>query len=277
MARLDPAVRAELPDRAFAYIDSAGRRRLPLHDPAHVRNALARFGQVHFEDDEARERARMRLLTAAKRFRIVPVGFIAGQLRSERASPARVDPSGKLPSGFVTMLMTDIEGSTALVHRLGERYRELIDDVWGLLRRAVADAGGHEVEARADEFFGCFEDARGAVDAAVAMQRDLGSRLWPESLDVRVRIGIHSGYPTSTATNYIGVDVHTTARICGVGHGGQIVASANAREGAQIPASDGVRFRRLGSYRLRGIPDEVVLYQITASGLRTRFPPLRTS
>src|SRR5687768_5561736 len=96
MARLDPAVRAELPDRVFAYVDSRGKRRLPLHDPAHVRNALARFGQVHFEDEAARERARMRLLTAAKRFRIVPVGFIAGQLRSERASAPRGDPAGKL-------------------------------------------------------------------------------------------------------------------------------------------------------------------------------------
>ena len=81
MARLDSTKRADLPDRAFAYIDSRGRRRLPIHDAAHVRNALARFGQVKFEDEHARERARKRLLNAAKKYGIVPVGFIAGQLR----------------------------------------------------------------------------------------------------------------------------------------------------------------------------------------------------
>ncbi|MDX1390416.1 MAG: DUF6582 domain-containing protein, partial [Acidobacteriota bacterium] len=80
MAKLSAADRAALPDRAFAYVDSAGRRRLPISDASHVRNALARFGQVQFEDEAARERARRRLLNAAKRFRIVPVGFISSQL-----------------------------------------------------------------------------------------------------------------------------------------------------------------------------------------------------
>ena len=82
MARLKPTERAGLPDRAFAYVDSKGRRRLPIHDAAHVRNALARFGQVDFEDDAARELARKRLLQAAKRFRIVPIGFITSEIQS---------------------------------------------------------------------------------------------------------------------------------------------------------------------------------------------------
>ena len=85
VARLGATERAGLPDRAFAYVDSRGRRRLPIHDPAHVRNALSRFGQVAFEDEAARDRARTRLLQAAKKYKIVPVGFIAGQLQSERA------------------------------------------------------------------------------------------------------------------------------------------------------------------------------------------------
>src|SRR5687768_14977321 len=88
MARLKPGKRARLPDRAFAYVDAAGRRRLPIHDEAHVRNALARFNQVAFEDDAARERARTRLLNAAKKHSIVPVGFITGQLQSERRDAA---------------------------------------------------------------------------------------------------------------------------------------------------------------------------------------------
>src|SRR5260370_17332430 len=84
MARLKPGKRARLPDSGFAYVGSRGRRRLPVHDKAHVRNALARFNQVAFETDVARERARKRLLNAAKKYRIVPVGFITGELRSER-------------------------------------------------------------------------------------------------------------------------------------------------------------------------------------------------
>jgi len=94
MARLKAGRRARLPDSAFAYIDARGRRRLPVHDKAHVRNALARFSQVTFENDAARERARTRLLNAAKKFRIVPVGFITGQLQLARglSSRARIAP-----------------------------------------------------------------------------------------------------------------------------------------------------------------------------------------
>src|SRR6266566_1193883 len=88
MSRLDASKRARLPDSAFAYVDSRGRRRLPIHDEAHVRNALARFGRVSFEDDAARERARKRLLNAAKKYGIVPVGFITGQFQSERRHAA---------------------------------------------------------------------------------------------------------------------------------------------------------------------------------------------
>ena len=276
MPRLDPRERAALPDRAFAYIDSSGRRRLPIHDPAHVRNALVRFGQVGFEDERARELARMRLLNAAKKFKIVPIGFIAGQLQTERQLGQRPEPQVELPSGFVTMLMTDIEGSTALVQHLGERYRQLIDEVWAILRRSVTDAGGHEVEARADEFFAVFEAPRSAVDAAITVQRALIGHSWTDDVDVRVRIGIHSGYPTSTETNYIGMDVHTASRISAAGHGGQVVVSANTREGVKASVPEGVRFKALGSHKLRGLPEAMALYQVAAKGLPTQFPPLRT-
>ncbi|MGZ4738892.1 MAG: adenylate/guanylate cyclase domain-containing protein [Ilumatobacteraceae bacterium] len=276
MPRLDPKDRAALPDRAFAYIDSQGRRRLPIHDAPHVRNALVRFGQVAFESEPAREQARMRLLNAAKKFKIVPVGFIAGQLQTERALGHQPKPPVQLPSGFVTMLMTDIEGSTGLVQHLGERYRELIDEVWAILRRCVVEAGGHEVEARADEFFAVFEAPRSAVDAAVAVQRELRDHSWTYGLEVRVRIGIHSGYPTSTEDNYIGMDVNTTSRICAVGHGGQVVVSGNTREGVKASVPAGIRFTALGSYKLRGLPEAVPLYQVAAEGLPTRFPQLRT-
>jgi class 3 adenylate cyclase len=275
MARLAPRERAELPDRQFAYVDSRGRRRLPLHDAAHVRNALARFSQVQFEDDAARDRARTRLLQAAKRFRIVPIGFIAGQLRSERESGGRAGLPVVLPSGFVTMLMTDIEGSTGLVQHLGEAYGSVLDRLTAVLRGCTSAEGGHEVESRADEFFAVFASPRSAVDAAVDIQRSLLARTWDHGLPVRVRIGVHSGYPTSRDRNYIGMDVHATSRICAVGHGGQVVVSANTREAVRASAPDGVRFRNLGSHRLRGLPEAVALYQLGAKGLPTRFPPLR--
>jgi len=274
MPRLDPKQRASLPDRAFAYVDSRGRRLLPIHDPAHVRNALARFGQVAFEDEQARQKARTRLLNAAKKYRIVPVGFIAGQLATERrAGPSA--PTVELPSGFVTMLMTDIEGSTALVHQLGARYRELIDDVCTIQRQHVSVAGGHEIEARADEFFAVFEAPRAAVDAAIGIQHDLAARSWADGVMVHVRIGIHSGYPTSTASNYVGLDVHTASRICAAGHGGQIVVSANTRDAVKASAPGELRFAALGNHRLRGIPEPVDLFQVAARGLRARFAPLR--
>ena len=270
MATLSASERAALPDRAFAYVDSRGTRRLPIHDAAHVRNALARFGQVAFEDDAARERARQRLLKAAQRFRIVPVGFITSELQ---AAGRRDDPA--LPAGFVTLLMTDVEGSTGLVQRLGGRFGSLHRR---RRRRAAAgrvDAGGHEVEARADEFFAVFEAPRAAVDAAIAMQLGLAAQAWVDDVEVRVRIGIHSGYPTSTPGNYVGIDVNTTSRVCAVGHGGQIVVTANLREAVKATAPAGVRFTDLGSHRLKGLPEAVALFQVASKGLATRFPPLR--
>jgi hypothetical protein len=99
-------------------VDSKGRRRLPIHDEAHVRNALGRFERVPFENDAAREAARRRLLIAAKKYGIVPVGFITGQLRSERVD--RSSDFSTFPTGSVTFLLTDIEGSTLLLGRLGD-------------------------------------------------------------------------------------------------------------------------------------------------------------
>src|SRR6185436_14204075 len=118
MPRLGAKERAQLPDSAFAYIDSRGRRRLPIHDASHVRNALARFDQVIFEDEAARDRARSRLLRAARKHGIMPIGFISAQMK----------PQLKLPKGQVTFLLADIEGSTELLARIGDRYAALLAD-----------------------------------------------------------------------------------------------------------------------------------------------------
>jgi class 3 adenylate cyclase len=275
VARLSTRERASLPDRAFAYVDSNGRRLLPIHDEAHVRNALGRFDRVAFEDDAAKEKARRRLLVAAKRYGIVPVGFITGQLRSERAE--RSPDFSAFPTGTVTFLLTDIEGSTRLLGRLGEGYAALLKDVRGLIRDAVRRSGGRKVDAHGDEYFSVFAQAAPAIEAAVAVQRSLGTRTWPRGVDVRVRAGIHSGRPTLTDTGYVGLSVHTVARLCSVAHGGQIVVSGKTKAAMAGSMPDGVRLRSLGRRPLSGLGQAESLFQVHAEGLLTGFPPLRNA
>jgi class 3 adenylate cyclase len=274
MARLSARDRANLPDRAFAYIDSRGRRRLPIHDEAHVRNALARFERIAFEDDAARERARRRLLNAAKKHGIVPVGFMAGQLRSERS--ARSADFSTFPTGAVTFVLTDIEGSTLLLRHLGDGYAAVLKDVRGVIRDAVRRCGGRTVDAYGDEYLSVFERAASAIEAAVDLQRAMRERPWADGLDVRVRAGIHSGRPTLTDAGYVGLAVHTVARVCAVGHGGQIIVSEKTKLAVEASTPAGVRFRGLGQHRLAGLADAETLFQLQAKGLLTRFPPLRT-
>jgi class 3 adenylate cyclase len=267
MAKLTAKQRAQLPDSDFAYIDSKGERRLPINDESHVRNALSRFDQVKFESDEARERARTRLLNAAKHYGIVPVGFITGQIES-----ARHQATPDLPTGRVTLLFTDIEGSTGLVDRLGERYEQVLSEVNAIIGKAVVASGGREVEVRADEYFAVFEAPAPAITAAVALQRELIAHGWPEDTEVRVRVGIHSGEISMTSSGYIGLPVHEASRLCAAAHGSQILVSGPVIEGA---AALGVEFLELGPYHLRGLPTPTEVHQVAAEGLPADFPPLR--
>jgi class 3 adenylate cyclase len=259
--------RRQLPDSAFAYIDSSGKRRLPIHDAAHVRNALARFGQVAFEDEAARDRARSRLLRAAKKHGIMPIGFISAQL----------EPQRKLPKGLVTFLLTDIEGSTELLGRLGDRYASLLTDVRRRVRAAVRPAGGHEVSARGDDVFAVFERAPGALEAALAIQRAMQAGGWPGESEVRLRIGLHRGRPTLTDTGYVGLSVHAAARICYAAHGGQIVMSSAVRGAVLDSLAGGVSLRGLGAWRFRGLPEPLEIFQVEAADLIPDFPPLRSA
>jgi class 3 adenylate cyclase len=118
-----------------------------------------------------------------------------------------------LPRGTVTFLFTDIEGSTSLVQRLGDGYGRLLGDHRHLLRVSVEDAGGVEVDCRADEFFGGFSGAQDAVRAAVSAQRALKLHHWPGGLQPAVRMGIHTGEPALADEGYLGLDVHRAARI----------------------------------------------------------------
>jgi class 3 adenylate cyclase len=385
MPELGRNAREQLPDSAFAYIDSQRHRRLPINDEAHVRNALARFNQVRFEDDASRERARTRLLKAAKKYGIVPIGFMTGQLRSQSRQAAAgkavielggvgrpdqlearlrtvlgdptlmvlywsesvsayLDGEGRavalpeegadravtlmqrqgqpmtalvhaptvlsdpalaasvtaavrlaienqwmhseiqarasevrtLPTGIVTFLFTDIEDSTGLVQRLGDRYDRFLSDVRRLLRSTISEQGGREVETRADEMFAVFEQPRPGLDAALAIQRKVRDRAWPDGLPVRIRIGLHTGRPTLTDTGYVGLAVHTAARICFASHGGQILLSGAVRQTLVGSEPVGVGFKDLGLHQFHGLPVPESLFQVEAADLPDTFPPPRT-
>lgn len=263
MPQLRARARAQLPDGAFAYIDPSGRRLLPIHDEAHVRNALARFNRVLFEDEAARDRARTRLLKAAKRHGIVPVGFIDGQLRPER----------RLPTGRVALLLADVEDSTGHVAALGDDSPKLLSDVRRLLRAALRRHEGREVDARADEFLAAFAQPEGALRSAIDAQHAIDGHGWPGGRDVRVRIGVHVGRPTLTPTGYVGLAVNTVSRLAQSGHGGQVLVSGALRDAVELP--DGVSLASLGRHRLRGIPDEIEMLQVVAAGIAVAFPPLR--
>jgi class 3 adenylate cyclase len=267
MATLSAKERAQLPDSAFAYIDSSGKRRLPIHDASHVRNALARFGQVAFESEEARDRARSRLLRAAKKHGIMPIGFISAQLQPQR----------KLPTGNVTFLLTDIEGSTGLLAQLDHDYAVVLADVRRRVRDAVRRAGGHVVSARGDDSFAVFGSAPAALEAAMATQRAMRAEPWHGGSDVRVRIGLHRGRPQLTDDGYVGLSVHAAARICFAAHGGQIIMSSAVRAALGEPLPEGVRVTELGAWRFRGLPEPFEMFQVEAAGLDSDFPPLRSA
>jgi class 3 adenylate cyclase len=267
MARLSSRERAALPDRAFAYIDSTGQRRLPINDEAHVRAALGRFDRVRFESDEAKDTARQRLLNAAKRHGIMPVGFITAQLQAGRGGP-------ELPTGNVTFLLLDMEGSTALLRQLDDDYAALLGDVRRVIHTAVSQYDGQRVDAYGDEYFAVFQEPQQAVAASIELQRAMAAHAWPCDLPVRLRAGVHSGRPTLTDTGYVGLSVHTVARICSVAHGGQVLVSSKSRAALGDPG-DHVRLVTLGAHRLPGLPRDEELFQVQAPGLRRDFPPLR--
>src|SRR5919205_4040471 len=134
-----------------------------------------------------------------------------------------------LPTGTVTLLFTDIEGSTQLLRRLGEAYAGVLAEHQRLLWEAFAAHDGREVDTQGDAFFVAFPRAVDAVQAAVAAQRALAAHPWPDRAAVRVRMGLHTGEPTSTGGRYVGLDVHRAARIGAAGHGGQGLLSATTQ------------------------------------------------
>jgi class 3 adenylate cyclase len=134
------------------------------------------------------------------------------------------------PSGTVTLLFSDIEGSTRLLMSSGERYAGLLAVHHRLLRNAFDAHGGYEVDTAGDAFFVVFASAKQAVAAASEAQRALSAHEWPEGEQIRVRMGLHTGEPRFLDDNYVGLDVHRAARVMAAGHGGQVLVSQSTRD-----------------------------------------------
>lgn len=179
----------------------------------------------------------------------------------------------ELPHGTVTLVFTDVEGSTQLVQQLGDDYAQVLADHRRLLREAVASGEGHVVDHRGDEFFVVFGDARRAADSIVALQRAFADHDWPDGVELRVRVGMHTGEPAVREETYFGLDVHRAARICQAGSGGQVLVSQRTRE--ELDA--GHELLDLGDHELPGLPALERLYQLNVPGLPTDFPPLSTA
>jgi predicted ATPase/class 3 adenylate cyclase len=176
--------------------------------------------------------------------------------------------------GTVTLLFTDIEGSTRMLRELGNRYEKVLDDHRRLLRAAFGAQGGQEVDTAGDGFFYAFPSARNALLAAVEGQRALAGHDWPQPL--RVRMGMHTGEPLSTESGYVGLDVHRAARIMGAAHGGQILVSQTTHSlaGKELPGD--VTLQDLGEHQLKDMPTPERLYQVAAPGLDDAFAPIRS-
>jgi len=182
----------------------------------------------------------------------------------------------QLPSGTVTFVFTDIEGSTRLLQELGDDYADVAREHRRIVRETFGAQGGSEIDTQGDAFFFSFTRARAAVAAAVAVQRALRAHSWPQGKEVRIRIGLHTGEPQLGDEGYLGLDVVRAARISAAGHGGQILISETTRAllGNQLP--EGVAIHDLGEQHLKDIQHEHI-YELSIDGGPASSRPLKTS
>jgi predicted ATPase/class 3 adenylate cyclase len=181
----------------------------------------------------------------------------------------------ELPSGTVTLLFTDIEGSTVLAERLGDRWPTLLGEHNRILREAFSARGGVELGAEGDALFVAFTSAGDAAAAAADAQRALAAHGWPPDGSIRVRMGLHTGEPTATADGYVGLDMHRAARVAAAAHGAQVLLSQTTRD--LLPETlDGLTFRDLGDHRLKDLTGPQRLHQLCIGGLGADFPPPRS-
>ena len=179
--------------------------------------------------------------------------------------------------GTFTFLFTDIEGSTALLGRVGQGvYARVLAGHHAIVRSGLAGHGGREVDTQGDAFFAVFSSPAACVAAVIHMQRALGAHAWPGGEHVRVRMGVHTGQASQTATGLVGLDVHRAARVAAAGHGGQVLVSQASAALVRGGLPPGAALRDLGVHRLKDLDQPVRIFQLEAVGLQGEFPPLRT-
>jgi predicted ATPase/class 3 adenylate cyclase len=177
-----------------------------------------------------------------------------------------------LPSGTVTLLFSDIEGSTRVLQRSGDAYAGLLAEHRRLLSEAFERYRGYVLDSEGDAFFVAFSSANDAASAAAEAQRALAGHEWPGEGEIRVRMGLHTGEPRPVDGRYVGLDVHHAARVMAAGHGGQVLVSESTR----ALLDERIRLRDLGSHRLKDLSGTQRLFQLDVEGLPTEFPPLKT-
>jgi predicted ATPase/class 3 adenylate cyclase len=180
------------------------------------------------------------------------------------------------PTGTVTFLFSDIEGSTRILEALGPRYGDALGRHRTILRAAFAANGGIERGTEGDSFFVAFPDAAGAIAAAADATRGLAATTWPDGATIRVRVGLHTGQGRLVDDDYVGIDVHRAARIAAAGHGGQVLLSESTRILVERSLPSGVQIRDMGEHRLKDLPAAEHLYQLVIEGQPADFPPLRS-
>ncbi|HJP65860.1 MAG TPA: adenylate/guanylate cyclase domain-containing protein, partial [Actinomycetota bacterium] len=180
------------------------------------------------------------------------------------------------PTGIVTFLFTDIQGSTQLLHELGSTYGDVQTQHQRILREAVAAGNGAEIRTEGDSFFVVFANPAEAVGAAVTAQRNLAEATWPHGEPLLVRMGLHTGEGRLHQGDYLGIDVNRAARIAAASHGGQVVISDATRGLVQHHLPEGVGVRDLGEHRLRDLPHPEHLFDLVIAGLPSDFPPLKS-
>jgi predicted ATPase/class 3 adenylate cyclase len=185
-------------------------------------------------------------------------------------------PDAALPTGTVTFLFTDIEGSTRLLRHDRQAYGTALADHRRLMRAAFAACGGREVDTQGDSFFAAFPTAVQAVTAAVEAQRSLAGHPWPDGVPVLVRMGLHTGEAIVAGDGYVGLAVHRAARIAAAAAGGQVLVSEATAALAGDDLPDAAALRPLGEHRLKDFPQPAALFQLDIAGLPTDFPPPRT-
>ena len=181
-----------------------------------------------------------------------------------------------LPDGTVTFVFTDVEGSTRLLKRLQGAYGEVLGRHHELVRAAIAAHGGREVDTQGEAFFVAFRRAKDAVGAAVQLQRTHASEPWPDGVEVRVRVGIHTAEPELSPSGYFGMGLHRAARICSVCHGRQVLVSRSTAGLVDEDEQPGLQVRDLGEHLLKDLERPERIYQVVAPGLEAEFPPLRS-